>query len=80
MEYVKKKKEITPFIIYLTMSNTMMMYKKIVSHPYLVHFPLDPSKPKKQLLINEDLVQSSGKLMVLDAMLPKLKQQGHKVT
>lgn len=52
------------------------MYKKIVNHPYLVHCPLDPTGLPK---IDNDLIRSSGKLLVLDAMLAKLKMQGHKV-
>lgn len=52
------------------------MYKKIVNHPYLVHCPLDPVGLPK---IDNDLIRSSGKLLVLDAMLAKLKAQGHKV-
>lgn len=47
-----------------------------MNHPYLVHCPLDASGLPK---IDEDLIKSSGKLMVLDAMLAKLKSQGHKV-
>lgn len=52
------------------------MYKKIVNHPYLVHCPLDSTGLPK---IDDDLIKSSGKLLVLDAMLAKLKEQGHKV-
>lgn len=52
------------------------MYKKIVNHPYLVHCPLDSVGLPK---VDEDLVRSSGKLLVLDAMLARLKAQGHKV-
>lgn len=52
------------------------MYKKIVNHPYLVHCPLDSVGLPK---IDDDVIKSSGKLLVLDAMLAKLKAQGHKV-
>jgi hypothetical protein len=34
---------------------------------------------KKELKVDEELVNKSGKLLVLDAMLVKLKQRGHKV-
>ncbi|XP_074027641.1 lymphocyte-specific helicase isoform X2 [Leptinotarsa decemlineata] len=68
-----------PFISRLTMQNTMMMFRKIVDHPYLVHFPLDPKSKKKELLVDEDLVLQSGKMIVLDEMLAKLKKKGHKV-
>ncbi|XP_017880026.1 lymphoid-specific helicase-like [Ceratina calcarata] len=52
------------------------LYKKIVNHPYLIHFPLGPDGLPK---IDEDFIKVSGKFLVLDAMLPKLKEQGHKV-
>lgn len=56
-----------------------MMYKKIVNHPYLVRFPIKPGT-KSEMLITEELVKESGKMMVLDAMLPKLQKQGHRVS
>ncbi|XP_014487860.1 PREDICTED: lymphoid-specific helicase-like [Dinoponera quadriceps] len=64
------------FFINIQFQNRMVMYKKIVNHPYLVHCPLDSAGLPK---IDEDLVKSSGKLLVLDAMLGKLKAQKHKV-
>ncbi|XP_076749055.1 lymphoid-specific helicase [Xylocopa sonorina] len=53
-----------------------VLYKKIVNHPYLVHCPLGPDYLPK---IDEELIKTSGKLLVVDAMLAKLKEQGHKV-
>ena len=53
-----------------------MLYKKIVNHPYLVYCPMDFSGLPK---IDEDLIKSSGKLLVLDKLLEKLKAGGHKV-
>ena len=53
-----------------------MLYKKIVNHPYLVYCPLEYSGLPK---IDEDLVKASGKLLVLDKLLAKLKANGHKV-
>ena len=64
------------FFVNIQLKNRVAMYKKIVNHPYLVHCPLDASGLPK---IDEDLIHSSGKLMVLDAMLAKLKSNGHKV-
>lgn len=63
--------------IMLKMVQPMMQLRKIVNHPYLVHFPLVPGG--KELRVDEELVNKSGKLLVLDAMLVKLKQGGHKV-
>ncbi|XP_076661039.1 lymphocyte-specific helicase [Halictus rubicundus] len=64
------------FLLNITFLQRVSMYKKIVNHPFLVHCPLDPSGLP---LIDENLIKSSGKLLVLDAMLAKLKSQGHKV-
>ncbi|KAG7197970.1 hypothetical protein KM043_016202 [Ampulex compressa] len=64
------------FLIRIHFSNRISMYKKIVNHPYLVHCPLDSVGLPK---IDADLIKSSGKLLVLDAMLARLKMQGHKV-
>lgn len=53
-----------------------MMYRHVLNHPYIIHYPLnDCALPK----IDENLVKASGKLLVLDAMLKKLKSNGHKV-
>ncbi|XP_043267745.1 lymphocyte-specific helicase-like [Venturia canescens] len=64
------------FFIRLRFGNNGLMYKQIVNHPYLLHCPLDASGQPE---ISENLVKASGKLLVLDAMLKKLKAQGHKV-
>ncbi|XP_067214834.1 lymphoid-specific helicase-like isoform X2 [Linepithema humile] len=64
------------FLIRIQFQRRLTMYKKIVNHPYLVHCPLDSVGLPK---IDNDLIRSSGKLLVLDAMLMKLKAQGHKV-
>ncbi|XP_076282288.1 lymphoid-specific helicase [Lasioglossum baleicum] len=64
------------FLLNITFLQQVVMYKKIVNHPYLVHCPLDPCGLP---LIDENLIKSSGKLLVLDLMLAKLKSQGHKV-
>lgn len=64
------------FYIFFFFIISVHLYKKIVNHPYLIHCPLGPEGLPK---IDEELVTSSGKLLVLDAMLTRLKQQGHKV-
>ncbi|RZF36745.1 hypothetical protein LSTR_LSTR005058 [Laodelphax striatellus] len=51
----------------------------IVNHPYLVRMPVTCEKDKKYLFVNEDLIKVSGKFLVLEALLAKLKQRGHKV-
>ena len=55
----------------------MMVLRKSCNHPYLLEYPLDPKTD--DFLIDEDLVKNSGKLLLMDRMLPELKKQGHKV-
>ncbi|CAH1990511.1 unnamed protein product [Acanthoscelides obtectus] len=63
----------------LTMTRPLSMLMKITDHPYLVRIPLDPNYKQKTMLIDEGVVRNSGKMIVLDQMLAKLKQKGHKV-
>ena len=52
------------------------MYLHIVNHPYVIHYPLnDCGLP----LVTENIIKTSGKLLVLDAMLKKLYADGHKI-
>ncbi|CAJ0964729.1 unnamed protein product [Ranitomeya imitator] len=63
--------------VHLNMRNTMMVLRKCCSHPYLIEYPLDPFT--QEFKIDEDLIKSSGKFLVLDRMLPEMKKRGHKV-
>ncbi|GIX86456.1 hypothetical protein CDAR_165421 [Caerostris darwini] len=62
--------------INLKLTNIMMCLRKICCHPYMISYPLDDSY---QYLVDENLVKTSGKLLVLDNLLPHLKKRGHKV-
>lgn len=55
----------------------IMQLRKVCSHPFLFDWPLD--KNTKQPVINEDLVNASGKMMVLERLLDELFRRGHKV-
>uniref|UniRef100_A0A665TP74 Proliferation-associated SNF2-like protein n=1 Tax=Echeneis naucrates TaxID=173247 RepID=A0A665TP74_ECHNA len=61
----------------LKLQNILMVLKRCCNHPYLVEYPLDPVT--QEFKIDEQLVQSSGKLLILDRLLPALKERGHKV-
>ncbi|XP_061600551.1 lymphoid-specific helicase [Cololabis saira] len=63
--------------IHLKLQNILMLLKRCCNHPYLVEYPLDPAT--QQFKIDEQLVQSSGKFLILDRLLPALKKRGHKV-
>lgn len=53
-----------------------MMYRHVVNHPYLIHYPLTDAGNYK---VDESIIKASGKIIVLDAMLKKLHKNGHKV-
>lgn len=74
---IVKDKENPKYAIRVKMQNSSMMLRKIVNHPYLIQYPLEEGTDYAR--IDEDIVKASGKLQVLDAMLTKLKERGHKV-
>ncbi|NP_001086442.1 helicase, lymphoid specific L homeolog [Xenopus laevis] len=61
----------------LKMRNIMMLLRKCCNHPYLIEYPLDPLT--QNFKIDEELVNSSGKFLLLDRLLPEMKKRGHKV-
>ncbi|KAM9848221.1 lymphoid-specific helicase [Aulostomus maculatus] len=63
--------------INLKLQNILMLLKRCCNHPYLVEYPLDSST--QEFKIDEQLVKSSGKFLILDRLLPALKKRGHKV-
>lgn len=63
--------------VHLKLQNMLMLLKRCCNHPYLVEYPLDPTT--QEFKIDEELVKSSGKFLILDRLLPALKKRGHKV-
>ncbi|GFV35331.1 hypothetical protein TNCV_3203631 [Trichonephila clavipes] len=63
--------------INLKMANPTMLLRKICCHPYLVSYPLNPVTG--DYLVDENLVTSCGKLLILDVLLAELKKRGHKI-
>ncbi|XP_053291808.1 lymphoid-specific helicase isoform X2 [Pleuronectes platessa] len=63
--------------INLKLQNILMLLKRCCNHPYLIEYPLDSAT--QEYKIDEQLVQSSGKFLILDRLLPALKKRGHKV-
>lgn len=63
--------------------NTMMELRKCCIHPYLIKGAEDKVLADAQATTPEAyfdcLVQASGKLVLLDKLLPKLKEGGHRV-
>lgn len=68
-----------------SLMNVMMELRKCCNHPYLVRGVEErilseiPPENLRNELIHEKLIESSGKLVLLDKLLPRLQTQGHKV-
>lgn len=61
----------------MKLQNAVMQLRKVCSHPFLFDWPLDPTTMQREL--NENLVNASGKMMVLDRLLRELFRRKHKV-
>ncbi|KAL6306502.1 SNF2 family N-terminal domain-containing protein [Sparassis latifolia] len=61
----------------MKLQNTVMQLRKVCSHPFLFDWPVDPNT--RAPVLNEDLVSTSGKMMVLDRLLEELFRRDHKV-
>lgn len=66
--------------------NVMMELRKCCNHPYLVRgveerviAELPPDQAKEPAVLYKSLIESSGKLVLLDKLLPSLQSEGHKV-
>lgn len=57
--------------------NLYVLLRKVCMHPYLLEYPIDPETQDYRM--DEELITSSGKTLLLDQMLPELKRRGHKV-
>ncbi|KZT30225.1 hypothetical protein NEOLEDRAFT_1084033 [Neolentinus lepideus HHB14362 ss-1] len=61
----------------LRLQNIIMQLRKACSHPYLFDWPLDPHTQAP--IANQDLVNASSKMMLLERLLEELFRDGHKV-
>ncbi|KAI9261409.1 SNF2 family N-terminal domain-containing protein [Phascolomyces articulosus] len=59
------------------LNNTIMQLRKICNHPFVFEEVENEINPQRSS--NELLYRTSGKFELLDRMLPKLKQTGHRV-
>ncbi|KAJ3002599.1 hypothetical protein NUW54_g5763 [Trametes sanguinea] len=59
------------------LKNVIMQLRKVCQHPYLFHWPKDPHT--RDPLLDDELVNASGKMMVLERLLDELFKRGHKV-
>lgn len=63
-------------VVTVRLQNIMMQLRKCCNHPYLLEYPLTKGGDFR---IDDELVQSCGKMKLLDTMLAGLKVRGHKV-
>lgn len=54
---------------------SLSLLRQCCSHPYPIEHPVRDN----EVVIDERLVTSSGKMIILDKMLTRLKSAGHKV-
>ncbi|XP_049847848.1 chromodomain-helicase-DNA-binding protein 8-like [Schistocerca gregaria] len=62
--------------------NIMMQLRKCCNHPYLLKGVEETELGvvhMEQNTTNESLIESSGKLVLIDKLLPRLKSEGHKI-
>lgn len=68
-----------------SLMNVMMELRKCCNHPYLVRGVEDkivseiPEENRTSRLISDKMIECCGKLVLLDKLLPRLFEQGHKV-
>jgi ATP-dependent DNA helicase len=59
------------------LQNVVMQLRKVYSHPFLFKWPIDPDTNKP--VLGAELVNASGKMMVLDRLLRESWKRGHRV-
>ncbi|VFQ60712.1 unnamed protein product [Cuscuta campestris] len=59
----------------ISLINVVMELRKLCCHPFM----LEGVEPEDNKEFNKKLLESSGKLQLLDKMMVKLKEQGHRV-
>jgi chromodomain-helicase-DNA-binding protein 7 len=66
-----------------SLMNIVMELRKCCNHPFLINGVEDAEREGRAMETEEQehrlLVETSGKLVLLDKLLPKLRDQGHKV-
>ncbi|KAG8926678.1 hypothetical protein FRC02_008734 [Tulasnella sp. 418] len=61
----------------LHLKNKVMQLRKVCSHPFLFYWPDDPKTGTS--VINEQLINASGKMLLLNRLLGELFRRKHKV-
>lgn len=70
-------KEAQKQIKMMHLENVVMQARKICNHPFLFDWPVDTDTGT--LVVNKDLINASGKMLMLNRLLDELFSRGHKV-
>ena len=60
------------------LNNILMQLRKCLCHPFVYSSDIE-ERNNNPMLLHRNLVEASGKLQLLETMLPKLKERGHRV-
>ncbi|KAB5554683.1 hypothetical protein GE09DRAFT_1122020 [Coniochaeta sp. 2T2.1] len=61
-----------------SLNNILMQLRKCLCHPFIYSTAIE-DRVEDQVKQHNNLVEASAKLLLLELMLPKLKEQGHRV-
>ncbi|KAG9028175.1 hypothetical protein FRB95_006791 [Tulasnella sp. JGI-2019a] len=61
------------------LQNKVMQLRKVCSHPYLFSWPTSSHQTSNQTTTAQDLINASGKMLLLNRLLDTLFARGHKV-
>ncbi|ETS74543.1 hypothetical protein PFICI_13027 [Pestalotiopsis fici W106-1] len=61
------------------LNNILMELRRVLCHPFLFSDSVEDRTVTDPAIIQHNLVEASGKLKLLNILLPKLKERGHRV-
>lgn len=73
VDFKKASKSVTN----MKLMNVVMQLRKVCNHPFLFDWPIDPKTHMP--VLSEDLLNASGKMLLLNRLLDALFTRGHKV-
>ncbi|KAK3828451.1 MAG: SNF2 family N-terminal domain-containing protein [Benniella sp.] len=73
VDFKKASKSVTN----MKLMNVVMQLRKVCNHPFLFDWPIDPKTHMP--VLSEDLLNASGKMLLLNRLLDALLTRGHKV-
>ncbi|KAK8018038.1 hypothetical protein PG991_007228 [Apiospora marii] len=62
-----------------SLNNILMELRRCLCHPFIFSDDVEDRTVTDQARIQANMVEASGKLLLLNIMLPKLKERGHRV-